>query len=57
MGQDAPVLQHLGRALQRQMSSTVEEPLPKRWVELILYLDEKERRAGDEPKDGASSAP
>jgi hypothetical protein len=34
----------IGKALRNETDEFVREPLPKRWVELILYLDEKERR-------------
>jgi hypothetical protein len=34
----------IGRALRNETEELVREPLPKRWVDLILYLDEQERR-------------
>jgi hypothetical protein len=37
------ILQRLGKALHVQMDDITHEPLPRRWVELILYLEEHER--------------
>ena len=44
MSQRTPVLQHVGKMLQTQFAPITKEPLPERWVELIHYLNEKERR-------------
>jgi hypothetical protein len=44
MWQNPPVLQHVSRLLKNRLGPITEAPLPKRWVELIHYLDEKERR-------------
>ena len=37
------ILQRLGKALHVHIDDITHEPLPRRWVELILYLDEQER--------------
>jgi len=44
MWQHPPVFQHVGRMLQNRLAPITKEPLPERWVELIHYLNEKERR-------------
>jgi hypothetical protein len=38
------VLQIFGKALRGQRDGIVEEPLPRRWVDLIHHLDEQERK-------------
>ena len=37
------ILQRLGKTLHVRMDDITHEPLPRRWVELILYLEEQER--------------
>ena len=37
------ILERLGKALHVRMDDVTHEPLPRRWVELILFLEEKER--------------
>jgi hypothetical protein len=37
------ILRRIGKALHVRMDDITEEALPRRWVELIHYLDEKER--------------
>jgi hypothetical protein len=45
------ILGRLGKTMHVQMDDITHEPLPRRWVELILYLEEEERmRAEREPK-------
>jgi hypothetical protein len=34
---------HIGKALHVQHDDTLREPLPRRWVDLIRYLNEKDR--------------
>jgi len=34
---------HISKALHAQHDETVREPLPQRWVDLINYLNERER--------------
>ena len=48
------ILQRLGKALHVQMDDITHEPLPRRWVELILYLEEHERTRSElhEPRAG-----
>ncbi len=41
------ILRRLGRTLHVNMDEITHEPLPSRWVELILYLEEQERRRTD----------
>jgi hypothetical protein len=41
------LLQRIGKALRVQSSDITDQPVPTRWVDLILHLDEQERkRAG-----------
>jgi hypothetical protein len=42
-GQDS-ILARLGKALHVGTDDIAHEPLPRRWVELIHYLDEQERK-------------
>jgi len=37
------ILERLGKALHVGMDDITHEPLPRGWVELILFLEEKER--------------
>ena len=39
-----PPLDRIGRALRAQYDEIVHEPVPKRWVELINYLSDKEQK-------------
>ena len=41
------ILQRLGKALHVQMDDITHEPLPRRWVDLILYLEEQERERAE----------
>jgi hypothetical protein len=36
-------VEQLGKALHVRLNDVTHEPLPRRWVELILFLEEKER--------------
>lgn len=36
--------QHASKSLKAQLDHITKEPLPERWVELIHYLNEKEKR-------------
>ena len=38
------ILQRLGKVLHVRMDDITHEPLPRRWVDLIHYLDEQERK-------------
>ena len=33
---------HIGKALRTQFDEIVDEPLPKRWIDLINYLNERD---------------
>ncbi len=37
------ILGRLGKTLHVQMDDITHDPLPRRWVELILYLEKQER--------------
>ena len=54
---DVSVLQHLSKLLRVEHAAMVNEPLPERWVELINFLNEKERSRtqdfGSMPKHGS----
>jgi hypothetical protein len=41
------ILRHLGKLLHAKTDKIAREPLPRRWVELIHYLDDKERAQAD----------
>jgi hypothetical protein len=43
------ILESIGQALHVRHDDIVKEPLPERWIDLINYLNEKER-APREPK-------
>jgi hypothetical protein len=47
------ILQRIGKALRVQSNDITDQPVPTRWVDLILHLDEQERkraeRRGSEP--------
>lgn len=38
----------IGKGLRRQGVDITQEPLPRRWVDLIHHLDEQERRQAEE---------
>ena len=42
-------LQHISRRLREQYAQIAEEPLPERWVDLIRYLNERERTEAERP--------
>ena len=42
-GQES-ILQRIGKVLRAQNDDITHEPVPTRWVDLIHYLDEQERR-------------
>jgi hypothetical protein len=37
----------IGKVLRAQTEDITHEPVPTRWVELIHYLDERERKRGE----------
>ena len=41
------ILSRLGKALYSHWDDIVQEPLPRRWVDLILYLDGQERKRSE----------
>ena len=44
MWQAQEFMRRVGRTLRTQDDDFTHEPLPERWVDLICYLDEKERQ-------------
>ena len=44
------ILHRIGKALLAQDVETSQEPLPRRWVDLIHHLDERERSRQPEPE-------
>ena len=44
------IFERLGKALHAQYDQVANQPLPERWVDLIRYLDEKERRQASAAK-------
>jgi hypothetical protein len=53
MWQQVP-LQHFGRFLRIHFEQVANEPLPRRWVDLIHYLNEKEQRERKSPPKPSS---
>lgn len=53
------ILQRLGKVLHVRMDDITHEPLPRRWVGLIHYLDEQERKRakGSEAETGQRRLP
>jgi hypothetical protein len=49
------ILGRLGKALHIQNDDNTHEPLPKRWIDLILHLEEQERRRSEILKPEAES--
>jgi hypothetical protein len=45
-------LKIIAERLRGEGESVIHEELPERWVELILYLEEKERRDASRPPKG-----
>lgn len=43
------ILGRLAKALHVRVDDITHEPLPRRWVELIHYLDEQERKRSERP--------
>ena len=41
------ILRRLGKALHLQLDAVTQEALPRRWVDLIQYLDERERKGSE----------
>jgi len=41
------ILHRIGKALHAQDVESTQEPLPRRWVDLIHHLDERERTLSD----------
>lgn len=48
MWQAHELIRRVGTALRTRYDDLIHEPLPERWVDLIHYLDEKERREAQE---------
>jgi hypothetical protein len=44
----------VAKRLREEGQTIKQEALPERWVDLILFLDERERQRGDAGKDGKS---
>jgi len=50
------IIEQISKALHAQYDAVAKQPLPERWVDLIIYLKEKERTQGlSPPGDGAAS--
>lgn len=60
-----PILRRLGKLLHDQDEDITHEPVPKRWVALIYFLDEQERKtnlrsqatAGERPSLAGAQLP
>jgi hypothetical protein len=49
----ASFLERISKALHVHYDNTVKEPLPERWIDLIQYLDEEERKRSEGHRPGA----
>jgi hypothetical protein len=47
------ILQRLGKALHVHWDDIAREPMPRRWVDLILFLEEKERKRSERRPEAA----
>ena len=47
------ILQRLGKTLHVQLDYITHDPLPRRWVELIHYLNEQERKRSERQPEAA----
>ena len=45
MAHSSDSLRRIGQVLRVNIDDLAHEPLPERWVELILHLEEKEKRS------------
>jgi hypothetical protein len=43
------IFNRLGKAFHLHADDITHEPLPRRWIELIRYLDEQERKSAEPP--------
>jgi hypothetical protein len=41
------ILQRIGKVLRVQSNDITHQPVPSRWVDLILHLDEQERKGAE----------
>ena len=48
------ILERIGKTLRGHDADITHEPLPRRWVDLILFLDEQERTRPDRQPDPAA---
>ena len=55
-GQETP-LRRLGKAFNLYADDIAHEPLPRRWVEIIRYLDEQERRSSSSRNERLAERP
>jgi hypothetical protein len=55
MEDNATVLKPVGDALHVYFDSIVKEPLPKRWIDLINWLNEQEREQTEAEAHGQQS--
>lgn len=47
------ILQHIGKVLRAQDDDITHQPLPTRWVDMVHYLDEQERRRAERAQPDA----
>jgi len=50
MGYQEAIVKRLGKSLHGRLDDITQEPLPRRWVELIKQLNEQERDAKSRPR-------
>jgi hypothetical protein len=56
MWQAHEFMRRIGTVLRTTNDDLTHEPLPERWVDLIHYLDEKERREERLPRSATAAA-
>jgi hypothetical protein len=45
-----PILERIGKVLHAEHDKITTEQIPSRWVDLIRYLDDKERQQSEAPR-------
>lgn len=57
MMKSADILRGIGRALHNANDHILQEPLPQRWVDLIRFLNEKERKEEEQRRASPGGPP
>ena len=51
-----PIIERIGKVLHDQLDDVVREPLPQRWVDLIHFLNAKDRGEPDRRRPAKDAA-